>query len=113
MLRDCGLALIRNLRGGRLSTMVCDNSSTSFHGAIHRRQTTSAVTRKTAASRQSANQPMKCSAFPDAIAETPHSFNGPGGFAEFFTHPAHVRIHRASIDQTFVTPNFIQQAITG
>ena len=51
------------------------------------------------------------SAFPDAIAETAHGLDRHGGFAQFFPQPAHVRIHRASVDQAFVTPNFIEQAV--
>src|SRR5438093_11797805 len=49
--------------------------------------------------------------FPQPVTETAHSFDGVTGFAEFFAQAAHVRVHGACVDHTFVTPNLVQQPI--
>src|SRR4029077_10386974 len=49
--------------------------------------------------------------FSQPITETADGFNRVTSLAQFFTQPAHVRVHRASVDHAFVAPNFVKQPI--
>src|SRR5436190_636358 len=49
--------------------------------------------------------------FAQAITEATNRFNRVTRFAELFTQAAHVCIHRAGVDDTFVPPNPVKQPI--
>src|SRR5437764_1325587 len=51
------------------------------------------------------------SAFLDAITEAADGLDRIGGLPEFFAKPAHVGIDGPRVDDAFVAPDFVQQAV--
>lgn len=47
-------------------------------------------------------------AFPHAIAETAHGLDHIARFPKFLAQAAHMRINRARVDDTFVTPDVVE-----
>src|SRR4051794_7098603 len=50
-------------------------------------------------------------AFANAVTETTHGFNRARGLAQFFSEATHMGIDGAGINHTFVTPDFVEEAV--
>src|SRR5947209_9467729 len=81
----------------------------SRQGAIHFRQTKNPSTAMTAMITRAIVHHIL--SIPKAITESANRFDLMSGLPELFAQALNVRINGARINHTFVTPNFVQQAI--
>src|SRR4051794_30014795 len=86
------------------------SSRASFQGAIHFRQTTTAPIMTAPLRKLKAIHPID-SAFSDAVTKTADRLDRVRRFAQLLPQSPNVRVDGARVDETFVTPDFIEQPV--